>query len=102
MLERSTHILLLGVLTLALPACGYMTSGSRQQMAYAHYVRKMSHNRVHQKTKFKKTKVPKGQTSEPMLNGGTQGPQSVSHPHAEMQALPAAESQAPEPSGSPE
>jgi hypothetical protein len=103
MLERSTQILLLGALALTLPACGYMSSSGRQQMAYAHYVRKMSHGRVKQTTKFKKTKAPKGQTSEPRITGHPEGPQSVTPAHAEKSPASSGESQPPpEPNGSQE
>jgi hypothetical protein len=60
MLEQPARlIVVLLVGGLMLPGCAYMSRSGRQQLAYAHYVKKYSHNRVKQKTKFKKVKVPK-------------------------------------------
>ena len=44
---------------LVLPGCSHFTKSGRQQLAYARYVKKCSHNRVRQQTKFKKVRMPK-------------------------------------------
>jgi hypothetical protein len=60
-----------------LSSCSYMTKSGRQQMAYRNYVKKYSHNRVKQQTKFKKIKTPQPpQTPDAVKTAG--GPQSVS------------------------
>ncbi len=74
---RRMFLLLLAVLLL--PSCSHFSQSARQQRAYAKYVRQQSHNRVRQQTKFKKTKVPSPQASQPAISSGaTDGPQSVS------------------------
>ncbi len=60
MLERVSKFLLVIVLgSSMLSGCSHMTTQGRQQLAYARYVKKFSHNRVRQKNKFKKVKMPK-------------------------------------------
>ena len=71
---RRVSVLLLGCLLLS--SCAHFTQSGRQQLAYAKYVKKQSHNRVRQQTKFKKTKVPAVQASDPRVNTET-GPQAV-------------------------
>jgi hypothetical protein len=62
-----------------LSSCSYMTRSGRQQMAYRNYVKKYSHNRVKQQTKFKKIKTPQPpQTQEAVRTASSSGPQSVS------------------------
>jgi hypothetical protein len=65
---------------LLLPSCAHFTQSGRQQLAYAKYVKKMSHNRVRQQTKFKKTRVPRTPLpSEPReMTSTSDSPQSVS------------------------
>ena len=67
------------IVCLLLPSCAHFTSTGRQQLAYAKYVRKQSHNRVQQQTKFKKTRVPNAPTSsEPKITAGeSESPESV-------------------------
>lgn len=68
-----------GLLCLNLSGCSYATARGRQQMAYARYVKKYSHNRVKQRTKFKKWKLPAAPVSNPDVNTSTgDGPQSMS------------------------
>jgi len=83
-----------------LPACEHFTTSGRQQLAYARYVRKQSHNRVKMATKYKKVKMPKGSSAEPQISGKSQGPQSVNSSEAEAKQSPTAPVQsetAPEP-----
>jgi hypothetical protein len=79
MLERILKPAVLSVaLAVAFSSCSHFTQSGRQQLAYAHYVRKMSHNKVKQQTKFKKVKVPPSQTpSDPNVSTES-GPQAVS------------------------
>ena len=80
--DRLTKLAVALLLTCAfglLSGCGYATAQGRQQMAYARYVRKYSHNRVKQKTKFKKMKVPNAPESQNAAHASvSDGPQSVS------------------------
>jgi hypothetical protein len=74
---------LIGIALLAgsvfLSGCSYMTKSGRQQMAYRNYVKKYSHNRVKQQTKFKRIKTPQPpQTQEAVRTASSSGPQSVS------------------------
>jgi hypothetical protein len=62
-----------------LSGCSYASTRGRQQMAYARYVKKFSHKRVKQQTKFKKWKMPFTPQSQQNVNtsvGG--GPESAS------------------------
>jgi hypothetical protein len=71
---------LLAAVLLLLPSCAHFSQSGRQQLAYAKYVKKMSHNRVRQQTKFKKTKIPKTplpSAPREMTSTG-ESPQSVS------------------------
>lgn len=63
-----------------LPSCSHFSQSGRQQLAYAKYVKKMSHNRVRQQTKFKKTKMPRAPLpSAPReMTSTSDSPQSVS------------------------
>jgi hypothetical protein len=75
----TTATVVLALLCLNVSGCAYATASGRQQMAYARYVKKYSHNRVKQQTKFKKWKLPALPDSKRDINtsvGG--GPQSVS------------------------
>ena len=73
---RSTIAILFAALLLS--GCSYATTRGRQQMAYARYVKKYSHKRVKQQTKFKKWKMPLTPESQPAVTSGTdQSPQSV-------------------------
>jgi hypothetical protein len=73
---RSTIAILLGCALLG--GCSYTTTQGRQQMAYARYVKKFSHKRVKQKTKFKKWKMPFTPPSQPTVTTGvSDSPQSV-------------------------
>lgn len=78
--RRSTIAFLLTAILLS--GCSYATSSGRQQMAYARYVKKYSHKRIKQQTKFKKLKMPKMPLTPPaqpiMTNSSNDGPQSVS------------------------
>jgi len=65
-----------------LPACAHFTTSGRQQLAYAKYVRKQSHNRVKMTTKYKKIKVPKGASAEPKISGTSESPLSVNSSEA--------------------
>ena len=70
---------LLLLICLLLPSCSHFSQSGRQQAAYARYVRKQSHNRVRQQTKFKKTKAPAMVPSDPEISAkANDGPQSVS------------------------
>jgi hypothetical protein len=83
-----------------LPACAHFTSSGRQQLAYAKYVRKQSHNRVKMTTKYKKMSVPKGSSAEPKISGTTESPQSVNSSEAkpaQSATAPAQSGNAPEP-----
>ena len=73
-----------------LPACANFTSSGRQQLAYARYIRKQSHNRVKTASKFKKIHIPSANPSEPKISAKSEGPQSVSSAEA-----PAAQSKEP-------
>ncbi len=75
---RRTALVLIGCLLL--PSCAHFTQSGRQQAAYAKYVRKQSHNRVRQQTKFKKTRMPTApMPSDPTITARASGsPQSVS------------------------
>jgi hypothetical protein len=61
-----------------------LTASGRQQLAYARYVRKQTHNRVKMQTKFKKVKIPNAAAAEPKMSGTRQGPQSVSSSEAPL------------------
>lgn len=76
-LVRRAAIILLGCFLL--PSCAHFTQNGRQQLAYAKYVKKMSHNRVRQQTKFKKTRMPRtpGPSEPKEITGTSEGPQSV-------------------------
>jgi outer membrane biogenesis lipoprotein LolB len=74
-IRRAAVLLLACVL---LPSCSHFTQSGRQQAAYAKYVKKQSHNRVRQQTKFKKTKVPAMAPSDPNVSAhANEGPQAV-------------------------
>jgi PBP1b-binding outer membrane lipoprotein LpoB len=73
------RVALLMAAALLFSSCSHFSQAGRQQLAYARYVRKQSHNRVKQQTKFKKVKVPPSQMpSQPAINAESQGPESVS------------------------
>lgn len=81
MLERSLRLIGLTLLagSLFLSGCSYMSKSGRQQMAYRNYVKKYSHNRVKQQTKFQKIKMPQPpQTPDAVRTASSEGPQSVS------------------------
>ena len=106
MLEQPARFLLIGSFALSFTSCAHFTSSGRAQLAYAHYVKKMSHNRVKVATKFKKVKVPKGQQEAEAKMTGTGGaPQSATSSQAGPQSTSAPEAAAdrqPEASASPE
>jgi len=54
---RSVAVILISCL--AFSGCAHFTKSGRQRLAYARYVKKCSHNRVRQQTKFKKVRMPK-------------------------------------------
>jgi hypothetical protein len=81
MLEQTVRrAALVLVVFLLLPACANFSKSGRQQLAYARYVKKMSHNRVRQQTKFKKTKVPTPSlpSAPKEMTGTSDSPLSVS------------------------
>lgn len=82
---RRTSLVLIGCLLL--PSCAHFTQSGRQQLAYAKYVRKQSHNRVRQQTKFKKTRMPTApMPSDPTVTSGTsESPQSVTSGQSQSQ-----------------
>jgi hypothetical protein len=60
MLERILRaVAVILISCLVLPGCAHFTKSGRQQLAYARYVKKCSHNRVRLQTKFKKVRMPK-------------------------------------------
>lgn len=80
MLEQSLR--LIGIALIAgsvfLSSCGYMTTSGRRQIAYRNYVKKYSHNRVKQRTKFKKMKMPEQpQSQDALKTAASDRPQSV-------------------------
>ena len=76
-IARSTIALV--AISLGISGCSYATAQGRQQIAYAHYVKKYSHKRVKQQTKFKKVKMPFTPSSKPGITTGVNdGPQSIS------------------------
>lgn len=80
MLGRILRLLIIALLgSSALAGCSSMSKSGRQQAAYARYVKKFSHNRVKQKTKFKAVKVPKAPKSQNVVSSGAgNSPQAVS------------------------
>jgi hypothetical protein len=83
MLERRLGLVVFAcALVGLLPGCAHFTSSGRQQLAYAKYVRKQSHNRVKMATKFKKVHIPSANSAEPKITGTSGGPQSVSSSEA--------------------
>ena len=54
---RAAAVILISCLVFS--GCSHFTKSGRQQLAYARYVKKCSHNRVRQQTKFKKVLMPK-------------------------------------------
>lgn len=67
------------LLCVALSGCSYATARGRQQLAYARYVKKFSHNKLKQQTKFKKVKMPAPPESKTNVNATVgAGPQSMS------------------------
>jgi hypothetical protein len=60
---RLTAALLL--ISFALPGCSMLTARGRQQRAYEHYVRKMSHRRDRLQAKMRAPRIPKFAPSEP-------------------------------------
>jgi hypothetical protein len=80
MLERRLGLVVFACAVIGLlPGCMHFTSSGRQQLAYAKYVRKQSHNQVKVATKFKKIRIPSANSSaEPKISGTSDGPQSVS------------------------
>lgn len=76
---RSTIAIALAALLLCGCSSMSMSKTRRQQIAYAKYVRKFSHKRVKQQTKFKKWKMPLTPPSQPTVTSGvSDGPQSAS------------------------
>jgi hypothetical protein len=85
-----------------LPACAHFSSSGRQQLAYARYVRKQSHNRVKMTTKYKKVRMPKGSSAEPKISGTSESPLSVNSSEAQPSqsaTTPAQSATTPEPQG---
>ena len=81
MLERTVRILLLLSMAGApLTGCAYMTKNGRQQMAYQHYVRKMSGRRMKQQKKIKPPRIPAtpAPSEDKVQTGVSESPQSVS------------------------
>jgi hypothetical protein len=98
MLERRLRAVVLASLTICLlPACQHFTASGRQQLAYAHYVQKQSHNRVKMQTKYKKMKIPAATAAEPKITGTSEGPRSVTSAPATTSSQEAPQ-QAPPPS----
>lgn len=78
MLKGITRCAVILACCLLLSSCAHLTSSGRQQLAYAKYVKKQSHNRVKQRTKFKKVSIPApGPSERKETNGTKDGPQSV-------------------------
>jgi hypothetical protein len=85
---KTTAVALAGCLLLS--SCSHFSQSGRQQLAYERYVRKQSHNRVRQQTKFKnpkKAKLPSTPgPSQPMINTDTDhSPQSVTSGESQRQ-----------------
>ncbi len=81
MLEQPLRLIAIALLAVSvfLSGCSYMTKSGRDQMAYRNYVKKYSHNRVKQKTKFKKIRMPQPpQTQESVKTAASGAPQSMS------------------------
>ncbi len=80
MLERIPRLLAFALIVafVALTGCSSFSKTARQEAAYARYVKKFSHNRVQQKKKYAKVKIPKGEVSRNMVNAdAANAPQSA-------------------------
>ena len=76
-LSRLIVVVLVGCSMLS--GCGYMTKSGRQQIAYAHYVKKYSHRHAKQKMKYKRVKMPAPPPSDAVVHASAgDSPQSVS------------------------
>lgn len=78
LIRFSTNAILIAAV-LASTGCSHFSKSSRQERAYAKYVRKSSYAQARQKVKFRTGKVqlpPMPQASEPMLTQSS-GPESV-------------------------